>query len=112
VAYKNIEDSRAAVRRHYYKNKEKYLERNRKRREEIRQYIRDIKASSACKDCGKQYPYFVMDFDHLGNKNQIISRLVLSNNFSALKKEIENCDLVCSNCHRVRTFTRIGKSSI
>jgi hypothetical protein len=26
--------------------------------------------------------------------------------FDALVAEIEKCDLVCANCHRIRTFTR------
>ena len=107
MAYKNIEDSRAAIRRHYYANKEKYLEKNRMRRQVIRQYVNDIKASSPCKDCGVSYPYYVMDFDHIGEKSNIVSQLVKTNNLSALKQEVEKCELVCSNCHRVRTFKRL-----
>lgn len=109
MPYKDIENSRAAIRRHYYANKEKYLEKNKKRRQELRLYVNSIKASSPCADCGVQYPYYVMDFDHLGDKVDIISRLVLANNASALKREIEKCEIVCSNCHRERTYNRLDE---
>jgi hypothetical protein len=49
----------------------------------------------------------VMEFDHREGeeKNAEISRLV---NFSIkrIEEEISKCDLVCSNCHRERTFQR------
>lgn len=110
MAYKNIEDSRAAIRRHYYANKDQYLERNRERRKKLRQYVSDLKGSTSCVDCKIQYPYYVMDFDHLEDKVGAISQLIKANNMSALKAEIEKCEVVCANCHRIRTFLR-GQAS-
>lgn len=107
VAYKDIEDSRAAIRRHYYKNKEKYLLKNKLRREELRKHIREIKNKTACADCKIIYPYFVMDFDHLENKEFLISRLVNLGSKSALESEIQKCEVVCSNCHRMRSHSRL-----
>jgi hypothetical protein len=46
-----------------------------------------------------------MDFDHREDKVEIVSRLLWAN--AAKEKilaEIAKCDLVCSNCHRIRTF--------
>src|SRR5450631_24674 len=97
MAYKNIEDSRAAIRQHYYANKDVYLEKNRKRRQQMRDYVADIKALTPCSDCGIQYPSYVMDFDHLGDKYMIISRLVNHNSFTQLEKEMEKCEIVCAN---------------
>ena len=111
MAYKNIEDSRAAIRRHYYANKEKYLEKNRKRRKELRSYLNTIKESTPCADCGTSYPYYVMDFDHLRDKQYMVSRLVLSSSIRVVKKEIEKCEVVCANCHRSRTFQRLQAQS-
>ena len=108
VAYKNIEESRAAIRRHYYANKAKYLEKNRLRRAAIRKYLAEIKSASPCTDCGIQYPYYVMDFDHLEDKKGLVSRFVAANNFSALRAEIAKCEIVCANCHRIRTFARLS----
>ncbi|MCA9388776.1 hypothetical protein KC644_03380 [Candidatus Berkelbacteria bacterium] len=111
MAYKNVEDRRAAIRRHYHANKEKYLEKNRKRRAKLRKYIADIKSKTPCTDCKIQYPYYVMDFDHLSSKKGIISKVVASNNLKALKDEIAKCEIVCSNCHRKRTYSRLSPGS-
>ena len=55
-----------------------------------------------------QYPYYVMDFDHIEDKVGAVSQLIKANNIGALKKEIEKCEIVCANCHRRRTFIRLG----
>jgi hypothetical protein len=60
-------------------------------------------------DCGNKYPAVCMDWDHVrGEKTQIVSRLVGANTSETSKAqvlaEIAKCDLVCSNCHRIRTF--------
>ena len=104
MAYKNIEDSRAAIRRHYYANKPKYLEKNRRRRRELKDYVNKIKSSTPCKDCGRSYPYYVMDFDHLHSKIDLIGKFVSSINKSALLRELKKCEVVCANCHRIRSY--------
>lgn len=72
------------------------------------QAIREAK-NKPCMDCGKSYPAYVMDFDHLGEKlfnigSAVRERIV---SLEAIQLEIAKCDVVCSNCHRERTF---GKS--
>jgi hypothetical protein len=49
-----------------------------------------------------------MDFDHVrGEKRYTIGKLVASMlSLDYLLEELSNCDLVCSNCHRLRTFSR------
>ena len=102
MAYKNIEDSRLAIRRHYHLNKAKYLAKNRARREKIRQYLVELKQRSPCTDCGVVYPYYVMDYDHLEDKTMIISQLVNRGSMAALARELKKCEIVCANCHRIR----------
>ena len=61
---------------------------------------------SPCLDCGISYPPEVMEFDHVpgrGGKLHNVSRL---HSLRAILAEIEKCDLVCANCHRVRTSKR------
>lgn len=61
-------------------------------------------------DCGVTYPWYVMDFDHRDgeSKTDIVSRIANVGAAKRLREEIAKCDLVCANCHRVRTFTRIA----
>lgn len=59
-----------------------------------------------CMDCGQSYPHYVMDFDHVrGTKAANVARMVACS-IEKLLKEIDKCDVVCSNCHRKRTFQR------
>jgi hypothetical protein len=99
---------------HYKNNKELYLIRAKtnvigsiKRNQ---QFIQDYKNSHPCADCGTQYPYYVMDFDHreANTKVSSIARLVGDNRSKKkLLEELEKCDLICANCHRIRTHNRI-----
>jgi hypothetical protein len=109
-----------AQRRAYYENnKEKVLARTRawtlKRMASNRQLVIDAK-SSPCMDCGNSFPPCAMDFDHRPDetKTGTISRIV--NNWKVseayLREEMAKCDLVCANCHRVRTQIRAGAPSI
>jgi hypothetical protein len=71
-----------------------------------REYIRRVK-SQPCMDCGNEYPYYVMDLDHVrGNKSGVVNKMPGRVGMERLIREIEKCDVVCSNCHRIRTFQR------
>lgn len=97
----------------YYKTHPQSINKSaQKRKQERIELVRSYK-NKPCVDCKKQYPYYVMDFDHLGNKKFNLST-VSTKAFSkrAIIEELEKCELVCANCHRVRTFERqIGMSS-
>jgi hypothetical protein len=111
MAYKNIENQRAASKRHYENNKIKYLDRNKKYRQELTAYINKIKQETPCADCGKSYASYVMDFDHLSGHAKLgdISYFCSTGRIGALKKEMLKCELVCANCHRERTHGRLQK---
>lgn len=77
----------------------------RKRAEEfLEQYL----GTHPCVDCGES-DIIVLEFDHLRDKKFEIG-LGRSNGYSvaALASEIKKCDVVCCNCHRRRTFSRLG----
>jgi hypothetical protein len=103
--------TRSASMQHYLKNRSYYVEKQRKRRlylhKKIKKLIRDRKAKP-CMDCKKTYPHFVMDFDHVsGNKKfAIANTLRYTDNIELLEEELSKCELVCSNCHRFRTYER------
>ena len=107
MAYKSIEDRKAASKRHYEANKANYMLRNKRYRLEIRKYVHDIKESTPCADCHIKFPYFVMDFDHINDKVSNVSFLTATGRIGAVKKELEKCEIVCANCHRLRTHQRL-----
>lgn len=90
---KNIEKARATL-----------LENKRKMREETRR----IREESVCIDCRVMYPYYVLDFDHRPNEKKLgnIAQLINTLDWKLLRAEMAKCDIVCANCHRVRTQSR------
>jgi diaminopimelate epimerase len=63
--------------------------------------------NSPCVDCKVQYPYYVMQFDHIGtDKVANIGRLLHNVGLSRLKMEVAKCEVVCANCHATRTWER------
>lgn len=80
-------------------------------RENRRKIVPDQRAGlkgGMCKDCGGGYPPEAMDFDHRdpAEKKMEMSHAIRRASFRALLAEVAKCDLVCSNCHRVRTARR------
>lgn len=76
---------------------------------DITAFIRRYKESTPCSDCGNKYPSIVMDFDHLGDdKRFTISQIfkVKSITVYDIEEELAKCELVCANCHRLRTAFR------
>lgn len=73
----------------------------------LAQYLRDLKTKTPCIDCGINYPYYVMDFDHVrGVKHANVMELVSTLSKKKIDEEIAKCEIVCSNCHRIRTHMR------
>jgi hypothetical protein len=65
--------------------------------------------SKPCMDCGGTFHPEVMDFDHRLGEEKRCGVSVLSQRhttLNVLQSEIAKCDLVCANCHRMRTFRR------
>lgn len=78
--------------------------RNVGRYQQATDYVRKIK-SQPCMDCGGSFPYYVMDFDHRdpAKKTMSIADWMTSGVSARLLAELAQCDVVCSNCHRIRT---------
>jgi len=67
-------------------------------------------ARHPCVDCGEG-DFRVLDFDHIdpNDKSEIggVAQLLWRNcSLKRIKAEIEKCEIVCSNCHRIRTAER------
>lgn len=104
MPYKNIEDKRAAQRRFYSRNKQYFLNKNKRRKRKILDLLKQAK-NRPCFDCGKTYPYYVMDFDHRepDKKSFQLTMIRHKQSLKLMKTEMEKCDVVCANCHRIRT---------
>src|SRR5436305_1960059 len=108
MPYKDIIKRRACHKRYYIRNKELYKLKNKRRKKMLLEFVNGIK-NIPCSDCNVLYPPYVMDFDHRGDEKKIdsIARLIRDGRSKEkLQAEIEKCDLVCANCHRIRTYRR------
>jgi hypothetical protein len=75
------------------------------RREKRNAFLATVK-SKPCMDCGGIFPAECMDFDHVrGIKLLNVSQMILCKE-EIVREEIAKCDLVCANCHRIRTVKR------
>lgn len=92
-----VEDGREAYNR----------DRLRRHYQEIQPLISEIKLESGCVDCGYRLRTEALDFDHLPgtNKKFLISRAGFSS-WERIQTEMSKCEIVCANCHRIRTADR------
>ena len=111
MAYKDKKDQAVASKRHYEANKKKIKKRsflrNKNQRNKNKAYVDAIKSISECVDCGEKNP-LVLDFDHVkGKKVKCISDMVrCSYSIDTINKEMNKCEVRCSNCHRIVTHKR------
>ena len=94
----------------YPKNQKKHYSVVRKRKKALLEFIREIKRNGKCFDCGlinKEHPE-IFDFDHVFGKKEINISSAVTNGWSEKRilKEISKCEIVCANCHRIRTEKR------
>jgi hypothetical protein len=71
---------------------------------ELLDSLRDV----PCADCGRQFPPCAMDFDHreADAKQHTVTRMIGRAGTERILAEVAKCDIVCANCHRLRTFDR------
>lgn len=86
----------------------KASDRRKKNRSKVLRYIRNYKQEKGCADCGENYPYWVLDFDHISEKEfNIGGWKQVTSNIEKIKIEMAKCEIVCANCHRDRTHSRM-----
>lgn len=94
-----------------FKDKEVEIAYRRNRDRLSKEKLEKLKASTPCADCNQYFPHYVMDFDHVperGEKKRCVSQYIGSRSVDtpSVASEIAKCDLVCANCHKIRTHIR------
>lgn len=93
---------------HYQRNKQQYIDAANARIERNREYVRQIKMNAQCADC-ELADWRVLEFDHLPNSGKVKQISQIGNwPIARIDEEITKCEIVCANCHRIRTFERAG----
>jgi hypothetical protein len=66
--------------------------------------LRDV----PCADCKQRFQPCAMDFDHRDpdSKRYTVTRMIGRAGTDRILAEVARCDIVCANCHRLRTFER------
>ncbi|GAA1936604.1 hypothetical protein GCM10009775_30640 [Microbacterium aoyamense] len=84
-----------------------------KRREERRAIV-DAAKAQPCADCGQRYDPRQVDLDHLPGVDKVagVSSMVRrwGVTLEQLQAEIAKCEVVCANCHRLRTAVRWART--
>lgn len=71
------------------------------RQQRLKQWVYEYKTSRPCK-CGESRPA-CLEFHHRDPelKDAEVCRIIHSHSRSRIQAEIDKCDVVCANCHRI-----------
>lgn len=102
MPYKDKEKQKEYQRKHYQSKKSKYSISNKNRKQRNLDYAMEHKANNPC-SCG-QSDVDVLEFHHRDPALKTVNVSILcrnSSSLSKLKEEIDKCDILCRNCHRM-----------
>jgi hypothetical protein len=93
--------------KYYFENKEKYRERNRASRGRNDEFINQYKLENGCSKCGYNKHHSAIDFHHIEEKSENISRMAKdSYSIKKISEEMSKCILLCANCHREEHYKK------
>lgn len=86
----------------------------RSRAAKFRAYVQAIKLERGCADCGYRAHPAALDFDHLPGNVKLgkLASMACGSALTTIHAEIEKCEVVCANCHRVRTAERRDQAGL
>lgn len=88
--------------RSYEKNKQAALDRNKKNNKKTIDWFKEYKSTLKCSQCGENH-ISCLDFHHTRptEKEYSVSNMLNSTySINRIKKELDKCIVLCSNCHR------------
>lgn len=76
--------------------------------EKAEQFVHDYLLKNPCCQCG-QTNILTLQFDHLRDKKFEIGLAVTQgHSVKTIEKEIAKCQVLCANCHSIKTATQLG----
>jgi hypothetical protein len=102
MSYKDKEKQKKAQHESYLRRKDRILLNNKKKRMERTNFLDEYKSKKGCKICGENRAPCLVFHHPDDNKHEKygISQMRLLKEETILK-EIEKCDVLCSNCHAI-----------
>ncbi len=90
----------------YQSEKDMRMERNTRRRLNLRAWLNEYKEDLVCWMCGFDDPR-ALDFHHVrGEKKFAIANMISrGNSIETVLREIKKCIVLCANCHRLEHAT-------
>lgn len=80
---------------------------NKKHRDDRNRKLNLLKIGRPCYDCGGMFPTECLEWDHMpGTKKLFCVAAGKGKSLETILDEIAKCQLVCSNCHHIRTVAR------
>ena len=72
------------------------------------EYMKRYKLLVGCAFCGYKQHYAALEFDHINPSEKLgtISQAYKSWGMKKIKDEIRKCQVLCANCHRVKTMEK------
>jgi hypothetical protein len=83
--------------------------RDKARAAEKKRALDEYKIKTGCADCGYNIHPAALEFDHLPEfeKSRNVATLMY-NSWAKIWAEVAKCEVVCCNCHAIRTMNRRG----
>lgn len=76
----------------------------------MRSLIDDHKTAKGCTECGYNGPPYVLHLDHIDplqkrNRGKAGRAVEVSWSEERIRDELDKCQVLCANCHAIKTFT-------
>lgn len=87
------------------------INRNRRAaRDRNQSQLREYLSARVCADCGCS-DWRVLEFDHRDPEEKVfnVANMMRAWSWKNILREIEKCEVVCANCHRIRTYITFGR---
>lgn len=102
---KNAAQLKKYQHKYYMSHKEKAKEARNRSNQKKREWYINYKKTQKCKCCGENR-WQTLDFHHRKGTKKIrmVSSMIINCSMRSVLQEIEKCDVLCANCHAMKSF--------